>query len=701
MPNPAISPTSITESNTFTISDSKGVIVNLSLDLSSPKTFTTQYPTEAAFVQITLIRGSISLNLLPNPASQPFSNRTVTISINPTSFNTELSCTISSSEAVVEEWEVRIANNSAVSYQFTQLQNLLDGTITRIMCDPIAEFTIGGEASANLLRIASNSFNDFGESFWERFKFRLNYAFQYVLGLLATFSPLSRNSSLEARRAKVQEKGSVVLTASNGLTPATVVKTATASEPVVHYRWTIQGSITIPDFPVCGTNQSVAFFAPAVDSNQKFEITLQVWFDGACPSTVGFLNSTSIKRELVVEAITQLYSRGPRDEIPDDPAIGLRSYLFDNNNGIIAIYGGKDSSSQWQIYQQRLDLHNIVAGFSGASQVSSERISRFPHAAVLPNGELIVVYGAYRDSSEGIFLKHASLEKLSTVEEQKVASTNNLGRYIPPFIVVSKELVVVFYPDGGSDDSLFWQYRRYQHNTTPPTWLDATPQQISAQETGDGLFHAARDLDGNIWVAFCNVQNNIHTLCLNPFTGIVTHTATHDAKKGNNRNPFVLVLSRGNVWVFWDSDELNSDKLIHYSRFTGSAWESVQAVPDTLIDDDESRVSRQPTAVEDSDGGLWLFWIHAAIGPFIDTFYYDQIFFKRRNSDGSWSKVLSAGANSAPFALISLNNTIWIFCIRIADSTSFTVTNFYQAIAPDLNIPVQIFSHYERIIPAS
>jgi hypothetical protein len=260
MPDPAISPTT-TGQTTYTITNSDGMSADLNLTVPTTPSFPTfdvRYPTAATGVQVTLVRleGAITktLDLLPGPIddSTTFANRRIVASTTPAGTDTILTCEIRATiGAATESWTVRIGGLASNQCQFTQPENDPAAlTITRVMCDPIASFTI-------------------------------------------------------APGTTVKEKAAVTLTALSAIASTTVVKAPTASNPTVSYKWTYSGNIAITDFPACGSSPTMPFNAPGVYGNKTINISLQVWFDGACPSDVGFLNNSSAAQSLTIEPRTQ------------------------------------------------------------------------------------------------------------------------------------------------------------------------------------------------------------------------------------------------------------------------------------------------------------------------------------------------------------------------------------------------------------
>src|SRR5437868_3296414 len=144
MPNPSINTSAMGVTN-YMVSNSKGVIADLLLNIADSPTFRVKYPSSAMNPQITLFKGGTSLALLPGPIDDnnaTFPTRRVQVAT-PTPDgmgNLSLTCTISATSAAMDDeaWQVRVsATNPVAQYEFSQPDNnVADLTITRLMCDP-------------------------------------------------------------------------------------------------------------------------------------------------------------------------------------------------------------------------------------------------------------------------------------------------------------------------------------------------------------------------------------------------------------------------------------------------------------------------------------------------------------------------------------------------------------------------------------
>jgi hypothetical protein len=255
---PAISPASVGAA-TYTITGSKGAVADLSLAFSGTgdtKDFEIRYPHGLAGAAVTLVKGVATLALLPGPIvnhTATFAGRQINASVTQVGSDDVLSGTITvvSGGAVTDAWTLRLGATAATTWQVIQGENdPAFPTIVRVMCDPVASFTIAP-------------------------------------------SP-------------VKEGQTVTLTADLGTgtgAAPTVVKAPAAPSPQVRYNWTYSGTIAVPAFPDCN-GQVKSFTAPFVYGPTTMNLGLQVWFDGGCPSPVGDLTTTSPTQALSVQSRT-------------------------------------------------------------------------------------------------------------------------------------------------------------------------------------------------------------------------------------------------------------------------------------------------------------------------------------------------------------------------------------------------------------
>lgn len=252
MANPQISPTSV-GATTYTIQDSKAVIADLRLAVPFvPQfpTFEVRYPTAAAGVQITLRRGATSLNLLPGPVddSATFADRRIIATVFDGAGVTSLTCEIQSTGAPgTDDLTLQVTGLAGGVCNISQSLNTVGTpTIRRVICDPVAAFTVAGGTT-------------------------------------------------------VKEQAPVTLNASLGTPPTTLVLAPGALAPTVTYAWSYAGQIAITEFPACGPSQTQPFNAPGVYGDTTIDVTLDVWLDGDCLGNVGVLQNASPPQTITIQ----------------------------------------------------------------------------------------------------------------------------------------------------------------------------------------------------------------------------------------------------------------------------------------------------------------------------------------------------------------------------------------------------------------
>ncbi len=333
-----------------------------------------------------------------------------------------------------------------------------------------------------------------------------------------------------------------------------------------------------------------------------------------------------------------------------------RAFLFDNANGLIALWSSTRFSSTSQVVASRLDLNNISAGFASPLLVTTNtNIYHYsPQAVLLPNGDLLVTYVSYDPSANtsGLFYKRASLTGLNSASEQTVVTP--ASAYMDqPVVILSGDLVTFFYykySTPSSSDS--WQYQRFRHATN--TFVDTTGQSLTTATPRGGVLHAARDGSGNIWCVFSasvNNTNNITALQFTPSNGTTTNIASLiGAASGYPYAPFVVARSNGDIQVYWG--EVTG---LFTATFHNNTWGSASIVPNT------GTGNYDPYAVEDVNGASWLFWTHLVNNQYVIVFMRNDPF---TQSWGQLRQLTSPSYSSFTYnslALVTSDNSLWSF----------------------------------------
>lgn len=260
----SISPTSAGSTNPYTITASKGVIADLSLDFgtTNPSSLIVTYPT-----------GTTATIVVTGPSATPHDvsavadgttitdgNREILVSKASAAGTDTVECDITATAGLaVDTWEVRISAPAAANWTFQQA----DGGVTRLMCDPATGITLSSPDPPT-----------------------------------PTVGP----------PAAVREKQTIVMTGPNPITAATVVG---SPSPTVYCRWRVESAPPMVDFPDCGSvvgPPTKSVIMPGVYADTTFTLVQEVWFDAVCPAPTdpppGFLNSTT-SEDVTIKSVPQ------------------------------------------------------------------------------------------------------------------------------------------------------------------------------------------------------------------------------------------------------------------------------------------------------------------------------------------------------------------------------------------------------------
>jgi hypothetical protein len=613
MPAPSISPTT-PGATTYTIRDSGAVVADLRLFIPATgpgALFRVTFPSDRAGVQVTLGRGTTSLDLIPPVDSdlpQPtFAHRHVISTFDSRGASAVLRCEIRAlaEGGVKEPWRVRVTGLGGSACVFEQLDNdPADLTVPRIACDPAADFTIGGEVTAT------------------------------------------------AAGATVSAKGAVRLRAGDAIGPATVVAGQGVPRPTAYYRWTASGGPAVGRLPACGPDPAVSFFAPATSTPQDVRLTLETWFDSPCADGPGPLHSAATK-SLTVTPLAGEFVVGPPLPLSQGAWLDIDAHLtLDDSSGLVVVWASGRGApvGGLSLYASRLDLLDVASGFSNPPlALPPQTYESAPWVGLLPGGELIVSYRENLKRRGEVWFRRARFADLATATGERVTPPATAESWVVDHqLVVSGDHVVFLYmmPSAAAHTRPLL-YRRYRH--TDRTWLDAAPGVVSQGPVSQ--FHAARDPSGKVWVAFAvsggTDSNTVQVARLDLGTGTLdqagalTPALPHSAAG----RLFALCTAGGAVWIFWTEPQG-----FRFRLFRGGAWFDAQTVPGTAT----ASGSMEFKMVADSSERLWLFWTRPDAPGGLFVTWRDPL-------TGSWAPPSQVSAQGTiEDAVITPENTIWI-----------------------------------------
>lgn len=253
---PSISPGAIGSSD-YTIAGSRALVADLALDVVSSPPFSSlqlRFPAVAVGVTVAFGRGAHTL-ALPATAggtlndAAAFANRRVTAQATKVGDDIVIDWEVRATSAAAENemWSVRARATAQQTWRLSvNDDDPAEPAISRIMSDPVCDFTISAATLAN---------------------------------------------------GTVREKDTVTLMATPAAGPAGAPTIVGAPLPAVTYRW--NSAVPIAGMPACSMSPTAMFQTPQVASDLPVTITADVWFETDC-SAVGFLNTTSPPKAVTV-----------------------------------------------------------------------------------------------------------------------------------------------------------------------------------------------------------------------------------------------------------------------------------------------------------------------------------------------------------------------------------------------------------------
>ncbi|MEV0248491.1 DUF6519 domain-containing protein [Nocardia sp. NPDC050712] len=373
-----------------------------------------------------------------------------------------------------------------------------------------------------------------------------------------------------------------------------------------------------------------------------------------------------------VRAAVNALLRGEMPATPDAPVdrstaneTSKRGFVFDTTGGLVLTLGSDRVAGVEQAFAGRLELSNIAGGFTNPLvQVSAGAdIHTEPHLALLPGGDLLVVYQHKMGPAANIQMKRGSLTGLPAAPEIAVATDATVEEK-QPFLAVTGSTATVFFHRTNTNQ---WNYRRW--NTVTSSFGDAAPIVLSGAVATVPEFHAAADAAGKVWAAF-RTKTGSTALSFDPASGSVAQETAQVATGASaHESPFVLPVpgaATTTVWVFWRSTGAPDPGL--YGRvFSGGSWKDPQPIAGTSLAD------HHPCAVADAEGGIWLFFARGDVGS------RDLFAMRRDLNTGTWGPTRQLTATgpgkdeSAPHAMFAADRSIWLLWNSGRDATNLSI----------------------------
>lgn len=345
---------------------------------------------------------------------------------------------------------------------------------------------------------------------------------------------------------------------------------------------------------------------------------------------------------------------GSADALLADISIDIESIgatFLDHQNGVVSVWASDLPGNDIEVFATRLDLDNVSAETPPPlRQITADPQSShlYPHAALLPNNDLIVVYAKAIDRESYIFLKRGPLDILNAVPEQEVTATPGVREH-RPHVVITGDLAIVIYHESATDTL---RYRRYRH--TDDTWVDNTTRELSPQGVRSDIAEAVSVGPDYVHLVFVSETETFdltyHIQQWAPSTGVVSKQLDVTVTTPNNDSPISLLPTSGGDTLLFYPDTGG----LYVARFSDGQRERITHTTGEDV---------APYAVEDVDGGIWLFWTRG-----LEEGTHEGSFAMRLNPiTGLWGQprqfTASAGFDAFPLVLRAPDQSFWVFWV--------------------------------------
>ncbi len=122
--------------------------------------------------------------------------------------------------------------------------------------------------------------------------------------------------------------------------------------------------------------------------------------------------------------------------------------------------------------------------------------------------------------------------------------------------------------------------------------------------------------------------------------------------------PTAVQASNGTLWLAWQSDKQNAFGGIYYKTLTGGSWSTAQQLPGT-----NTGTNISPYLVQLSNGTIVIFWSQRITGSVLSIYYKRYI-----PVTNSWSSIIRATNtalnDTAPSGALGADGTLWLFWQR-------------------------------------
>lgn len=319
------------------------------------------------------------------------------------------------------------------------------------------------------------------------------------------------------------------------------------------------------------------------------------------------------------------------------------------------------------------------AGTNPSMQVTTGAIAaNLPSLTLLPTSPAPSVFMTYQRNNTIFFRRAAGVAGLAAAAESPVAQQPEPESH--SVAIRAGQLVTVFWVVNGVGTNDFVRYRRRQYNAAwdegTATWIDnettnLSSLQVALPSTSPGVFHAAPDAAGRIWIAFEAVAaSGIAVARLTPAAPAVEVWANLTLSSPGltpDTQPFMLVDDPQRVHVFWRADP---GIFMATCDVVANVWGAPVAIG--VAGAGPVGSNSRPVAVREDDGGIWLLWTH------IDSGQANLWATRRDPLTGGWGlarQITASAGNSNDFAHATIEGgaiTLFFRSNRTGDFNLYT-----------------------------
>ena len=241
------------------------------------------------------------------------------------------------------------------------------------------------------------------------------------------------------------------------------------------------------------------------------------------------------------------------------------------------------------------------------------------------SGVLHAVYHTTQNSQTDLMYTK-SADEGATWSTPRALTSDEIGDQFPSIVIDTAGKLWVFWSSERASTSE-WDIWYITSADSGASW--SSPVRFTSEALWDYAPSAMQARDGRMWVVWYSYRSGVWQLWYSTSTdGGISWTNAKQLTSGTswNHGPEIIELTNGTIWVFWYSDRSgNRDIWGTATGNDGGTWSTpVQLSTDSATDS-------HPSAVQTSDGTLWLFW-HSLASVGGDLYYRIST-----NNGTSWS----------------------------------------------------------------